>query len=159
MLKPYIIGLIAIISIGTALATSQGAFSFVNNKFKLGREFGSATDDYSAYDYLFIWLSDIWGPNRSTDLNPYYEGQFLQVCKDQNKIPMIYTYIIPTEAKAKWGLGDCNIESYNNLCRFGADFIRQNRDYLVQRYKYHANAIAKILGRYAKVVFLMEIDY
>ena len=81
-------------------------------------------------------------------------------CKQLNKIPLFYAYVIAFEARAKYGYKDCDVDPVNNLCKNGANFIRQNRALLVSRYTHQAKAIATALGdRNAECIFLIEPDF
>lgn len=75
-----------------------------------------------------------------------------------NKMPLFYAYIIAFEARTKAGLKDCDVGT-PSLCQNGADFIRNNRAFLVNRYSYQASKIAEIIGRNANAVFLIEPDF
>ena len=44
------------------------------------------------------------------------------------------------------------------MCTKGANFIRNNRQLILDRYKLHATKMAQILGKQAQAVFLMEPD-
>ena len=82
----------------------------------------------------------------------------IETCLKQNKMPVFYSYIVAFEARNKQGLQDCDVGS-PNLCEQGANFIRNNRDYLVGRYKHQAQNIAKYLGKDKKAVFEIEPDF
>ena len=70
----------------------------------------------------------------------------IQKCKQLNKIPVFYAYMIPFEARAKFGYQDCDVNLWNSVCIKGANFIRQNRNLLVNRYAHYAQQIALALG-------------
>jgi hypothetical protein len=82
----------------------------------------------------------------------------LKRCMEFNKIPVFYAYIIAFEARAMWGLQDCNMPG-QNLCQRGCNFIRENRNHIISRYKHHASGIAQVYGKDKPVVFLMEPDF
>lgn len=83
----------------------------------------------------------------------------LNYCKANNKVPVFYAYVIAYEARVAQGIQDCNVQNYNNLCTNGADYIRNNRQFLVNRYSYQAANIASTYGSSSTVVFLMEPDF
>jgi hypothetical protein len=57
------------------------------------------------------------------------------------------------------GLHDCN-DASPNLCEQGADFIRNNRQHIIDRYLMHSYQFAKYLdSTTSKVVFLIEPDF
>ena len=77
--------------------------------------------------------------------------------KDLGKTPVFYAYMIAFEARVAWGLQDCNV-GYPSLCERGANYIRQNRDRILERYSHHSAAIAGILGKESFSVWLIEAD-
>ena len=83
----------------------------------------------------------------------------IDACKQYNKIPVFYSYIIAFESRAQIGLNDCNVDPYWNYCHFGAKYIRENRQHLVNRYTHQAQKIAERLGRNGVAIFLMEPDF
>lgn len=82
----------------------------------------------------------------------------LILCKEKNKIPVFYANVIAFEARANAGLHHCSVGSYN-LCAKGADYIRKNREKLVNKYKENAKNIADTYGSNEMVVFLIEPDF
>ena len=95
-----------------------------------------------------------------TDFNPYWQGRFLEICRDQKKIPVYNGYVIVFEARNLEGYSDCDVDtSFPTVCQQGANFIRNNRNWTVSRYEMHAKKTAEYLGSNAQVVFLLEIDY
>lgn len=83
----------------------------------------------------------------------------LDLCKQKNKVPLFYAYVIAFEARAKWKLQDCDVSSTSSLCQKGSEFIRQNRQALVNKYTEHCSAIADRYGRDKVVIFVMEPDF
>ena len=134
-----------------------------NNKFpycqfKSGRSYDQPSTDYSGFDYVSIWIDTI-SPEYGTNFNPYYQGLMIDQCKNKNKIPVFYGYIIPFEARFKKQIQDCDVDPNNNLCNRGAEFIRENRQFLVDRYGYQASQISERLGRDNVAIFLIEPDF
>lgn len=84
----------------------------------------------------------------------------LEACTNYSKIPVFYAYVIAFEARSKWNLQDCDA-SWNaqSLCQRGSEFIRQYRQYLVDRYSQNAGNISATYGREKVVVFLIEPDF
>ena len=76
----------------------------------------------------------------------------------QNRIPLFYAYIIAFEARNLQGLKDCDVGT-PNLCQYGANFIRNNRAYLIGRYTHQASRIADYIGRNGVAIFLIEPDF
>jgi hypothetical protein len=83
----------------------------------------------------------------------------IDCCVRNNKIPLFYAYVIAFEARRLVGLQDCDVDANWNLCRFGAQFIRDNRQNLVNQYDYQAREIANRLGRDRTAIFVMEPDF
>jgi len=134
---------------------------FPGKQFKHGIAFdGSISDDiYRQHDYISIWINTI-DNNKSTDFNPWYQGDMIKKCKQLGKMPLFYAYIIAFEARAKKGIQDCDVDPNYNLCHKGAQFIKENRALLVSRYTHQAKAIASALGdKNAECVFVMEPDF
>lgn len=71
---------------------------------------------------------------------------------------VFYAYVIAFEARNTWGLQDCDVGS-PSLCERGCNFIRQNRDRILERYDHHSSNIARIIGRDSFAVFLLEPDF
>ena len=82
----------------------------------------------------------------------------LGLCASNNKIPVFYAYVIAFEARAMWQLQDCDVPG-TNLCQRGSEFIRLNRQYLVNKYSENAGNISATYGKDKVVVFLIEPDF
>lgn len=84
----------------------------------------------------------------------------LDVCVQNGKIPLFYAYVTAFEARAMWGLQDCDVNNGQpTLCQKGSEFIRQNRQHLIEKYAEHAGHIAEKIGGDGLVVFVMEPDF
>lgn len=83
----------------------------------------------------------------------------MDVCIQNNKIPLFYAYVIAFEGRSKAGLQDCDSGQTPTLCVGGANFIRNNRAALVAKYTEHATAIANKYGTSKPIVFVMEPDF
>ena len=83
----------------------------------------------------------------------------IDICKKSSKIPVFYAYIIAFQARKDRNLQDCDVAPSNNLCYQGANYIRQNRQLLVNRYGHQASKIAERLGPNSVAVFLIEPDF
>jgi hypothetical protein len=70
----------------------------------------------------------------------------IKKCKQLGKMPVFYAYVTAFEIKARLNVQDCDVHPTNNLCAKGANYIRQNRNHLVGRYRHHAQSIATALG-------------
>jgi hypothetical protein len=57
--------------------------------------------------------------------------------------------------RQNWGLKDCDVGS-PNLCEKGANFIRSNRQAIVDMYKHYANEASKIIGREGQIIWLVS---
>ena len=77
---------------------------------------------------MYLWLGH---DDRSNDVRKV---------KQMGKTLAVYTYMIAFEARKKWGLLDCNV-GHPSLCEKGANFIRQNRKYLVDIYAREASKL------------------
>ena len=86
-------------------------------------------------------------------------GSFFTTCKNNNKTPVTVAYIIAFAAKRDLKIEDCNVHPTENLCKKGADYIRQNRSKILNIYDNFAKGIAGTYGTSKPVIFCMEPDY
>jgi hypothetical protein len=100
----------------------------------------------NAVDYVTIWLND-------PTFNQYWHGDMLNFCKNNNKTPVFYAYII---AKAS-GLGDG--DAGGKLTTEGAAFIKNNWSKVTSRYQDYATQTANMYGTTKPIIWLMEPDY
>lgn len=124
--------------------------------------------DYSSFDYITLWIGAIKStcPDYNskdltcTDFNPGWAGKMLQKAKSLNKPVILYGYIIAFEARNLQDLSDCNANlGKTTLCQQGANFIRNNRDRIIERYGHYSSSIANYLGTSYPTVFLIEPDF
>jgi len=80
-------------------------------------------------------------------------ADMLRQCKNSNKTPALYMYVI---AKSS-GLGDCN--TGGGLCSNGAKYIRDNKEKIKGYYKNYATSIKNTFGTEEPVILFMEPDY
>jgi uncharacterized repeat protein (TIGR02543 family) len=154
-LRKMILGVVA----GTAL--SQAGFDPC--KFNFGESWEGPGASYSAQsDYITIWIGD--GGGKST-YNTYWEGDMLKQCKSgtlKGKTPVLYSYIIAFLAKNTGGLRDCDVAgqgSSSSLCVSGANFIRNNRSKIIDKYGEFAAGAARDFGTSAPIIWLLEPDF
>ncbi|MGL4758176.1 MAG: cellulose binding domain-containing protein [Patescibacteria group bacterium] len=81
--------------------------------------------------------------------------------ENQNKIPMIYTYLAAGNARSNGGLGDCNIglPKQKTLCYGGANYIKYNQGMILEEYKAAANSIKKVYPTHKPILIHVEPDY
>ena len=120
---------------------------FTNCKYTYGITWegaaNSAKKNYPAYDFINKWIGE---PNPDckthqvscTDWNDHWAGDAVRTAKNLNKPMALYMYIIAYEAKNLLNLVDCNV-GYPNICQKGANFIREKRNHILQRYEYHTS--------------------
>lgn len=99
-----------------------------------------------AVDYVTIWLND-------PSFNEYWHGDMLSYCKDNNKTPVFYAYII---AKGS-ALGDADVGGA--LRTKGANYIRGNWSKIKETYRNYASSAASTYGTAKPIIWLMEPDY
>ena len=145
-----------------------------NNKWpgcqlKYGRDWDGEGKNYGVYDYITFWIGANSCDNgkccvtgaHCTDYNDGWEGVMLRTAKQLNKPVVLYGYIIAFEARVNEGLYDCN-DPINpgppNLCTNGAQFIRNRRQLILDRYELHSGKIADIMGTSATTIFIIEPD-
>ena len=78
--------------------------------------------------------------------------------KSLNKIAVFYAYIIAFEGRNLAGLQDCDVGT-PSLCQYGAQFIKNNRARILERYNNHTANIASYLGSTYTCIFLIEPDF
>jgi hypothetical protein len=135
----------------TTTSSSQTSV-FPNHQFRFGRGYDANNKDYANYDYLPAWIG--------------YQRQFgaadmANACLTNKKTAVFYAYITAFAARDLGQLYDCNDPAHptTNLCTDGSNFIRNNRQTLVNLYGSIASSIASILGSNASPVFLIEPDF
>ncbi|RNA07607.1 hypothetical protein BpHYR1_014851 [Brachionus plicatilis] len=134
--------------------------SFQSNRLKVGISFDWTLNnnvDYDNFDYISIWLaySDEFG----TDFNPWFHGPMINAALAKNKSAVFYMYLIAFQARYNLGIRDCDVDYNYNLCVHGAEFIRNYRQLLVDKYRYHAKWISERFGREKRAVFAIEPDF
>lgn len=73
-------------------------------------------------------------------------------------VPYVYMYLVAGLARAELGLQDCNVGT-PNLCQNGANYLRQNRTFITQRYRDVAGQIASEWGSQAPILIHIEPDF
>jgi hypothetical protein len=78
-----------------------------------------------------------------------------------NKTPYLYLYIAAGKARSDWNLEDCNVgvEKSRTLCYRGAEYLRNNRNYVNQAYIDTANSIKQIYGTNREIALHIEPDF
>lgn len=74
----------------------------------------------------------------------------------RGKTPVFYAPLIALKANLRDGLEVCGPESSLTLCADGADWIRDNRDYLREVYDGYARDIADVWGTTRPLIWLFE---
>jgi hypothetical protein len=135
-------------------------------RFRFGTFFHGADTladphDYNGIDYVAAWIGqsalDSYLCEQAPCFNPYWHGAMLQLARERGLSVAYYAYVIAFLAKAT-GLFDCDVGE-PSLCQRGADYIRNNRRLILHTYARFANETAKVLGRSAEVLWLMEPDW
>jgi hypothetical protein len=89
----------------------------------------------------------------------FNQANILKACVAQNKLPVFSTHYITSEGMLK-GLVNCGTSGSNNtFCTKGANFVRQNRDYILSRYNYLAANIASIIGKQGNILLKIEANF
>jgi hypothetical protein len=126
---------------------------FTTCRFHFGTPDGIAagnTGIMAQVDYLTSWAGS------SENFN---QGGFYQTCKNNGKTPVIVSYILAFTARRDWSLQDCNVDQTNNLCKRGADYIRQQKPRIMGQYAKFAKGAADSYGTDKYMVWCMEPDY
>ena len=107
--------------------------------------------------YVTIWLGTK-SRAHGYDFNPFWHGRMLQHVKAHNSTAVYYAYVIAMLARHMKGIQDCDVGS-PSLCVHGADFVREHEQLILDTYESYANQTARMIGRHAPVVWLMEPDW
>ena len=107
----------------------NGQNIFPDCRFHFGTDWEKARNNNALMQQV-DYLTGPWiGTSETFNIGEYYE-----VCRNNNKVPVNHTYIIAFAARRDMGLQDCNVDENNNLCRRGAKYIRQNRAKILNIY-------------------------
>ena len=101
------------------------------------------------------WILSKWEQHNTDWLNKFSETNNI------NKTPYLYLYIAAGKARSDWNLEDCNIgvERTKTLCYRGAEYLRNNRQYVNQAYIETANHIKKTYGTTKEIALHIEPDF
>jgi hypothetical protein len=126
---------------------------FTTCRFHFGTPDGNARNNaalMAQVDYLTAWAGSQENYNLAT---------FFQTCRTNEKTPVIVSYIIAFTARRDWSLQDCNVDATNNLCKRGADYIRQQKPRIMGQYAKFARGASEDFGTSKSMVWCMEPDY
>ncbi|NLW92305.1 MAG: hypothetical protein GXY34_11990 [Syntrophomonadaceae bacterium] len=133
--------------------SAYGQNIFPECRFHFGTDWEKARSN-SALMGQVDYLTGPWiGTSETFNIGEYYE-----LCRDNNKVPVNHTYIIAFAARRDRGLQDCNVDQNNNLCKGGAKYIRENRTKILNIYGNFAKGVNNIMGSRPSV-WLMEADF
>jgi hypothetical protein len=101
------------------------------------------------------WVLSKWDQHNTDWLNQFKQPNNI------NKTPYLYLYIAAGKARSDWDLEDCNTgaEKTKTLCYRGAEYLRNNRQYVNQAYIDTANNIKKIYGTNKEIALHIEPDF
>lgn len=123
---------------------------FSSCRFHFGTDNSKATGTLmNEVDYLTAWA----GSSEDYAMDSYFKN-----CKNNNKTPVIVSYIIAFTARRDKGLQDCNVGT-PDLCHEGANYIRQNRARILSQYVKYAKGAEGSFGPANSMVWCMEPDY
>lgn len=89
-------------SVTSTGSTSTNTGSFPGCQFRFGMQFKNKDTDYSAVDYIGIWIGD----DPMLYFNQYWHGDMLRTCVNQRKLPVFYGYIIAFMARYEFYMND-----------------------------------------------------
>ncbi|MBN1307900.1 MAG: hypothetical protein JXA18_08290 [Chitinispirillaceae bacterium] len=141
-----------LLSIIFVSAASAGDL-FSSCRFHFGTEVSKATSNANIMkevDYLSMWAGSSENYNMES---------FFTTCKNNGKTPVVISYIIAFTARRDWSLQDCNVDPNNNLCKRGADYLRQQKSRIMNQYAKYARGAAQSYGTGQPIVWCMEPDY
>ncbi len=140
--------------VASSLVSAQAADIFSQCRFHFGSDESYAKSD-SALMRELDYITGPWtGQSNTFDIGDYYN-----LCKSNNKVPVNQCYVVAFAARRDQGLQDCNVSNTNNLCTDGANYIRQNRDKILGIYSSYASGVNQIMGSSKHSVWLMEPDF
>jgi hypothetical protein len=141
---------------GSGGATSTGDV-FDQCRFHFG-----AIDSYARQNNLAAQL-DYFTPGWMGQSDTFDMGY---VCDDAGPggpldglVPAVVAYVIAFAARRDEGLQDCNVSGSTNLCLYGATYIRNNMQRILNIYDSYARGYASCWGTSRPIIFLMEPDY
>ena len=105
-------------------------------------------------------VSGPWIYSQWSDKNTKWLEQF-KMAENIDKIPYINTYIVAGLAREEEGLQDCNVGEDPNktLCKEGANYIRNNKQKIYEKYLEAALSIKNIYGMDRPILLHFEPDY
>jgi len=107
-------------------------------------------------DLVSIWV----GYETDDQMNPAVQNMLLDMKNRPNATPVYYAYFIAFKANIRAGLGDCNTDTDgHNLCNEGAQWIRNNRSYIMTVYDTYAKLTADVWGTQRQIIWLIEPDF
>lgn len=111
----------------------------------------------SNLDLLSIWV----GYEEDDGMNYAVQQMLIDTMMNRpNIIPVYYAYFIAFKASVHAGLGDCNTDSDgHNLCNEGAQWIRENYDYIMDIYDSYASMTVTIWGTGRPFIWLIDPDF
>jgi uncharacterized repeat protein (TIGR02543 family) len=140
--------------LAAAFVSAQASDAFSQCRFHFGSDQSYAKNNPALMQQL-DYLTGPWtGQSTTFDLGDYYN-----LCKSNNKLPVNQAYVIAFAARRDQGLQDCNVSSTDNLCTDGANYIRQNRDKILGIYASYAAGVNQIMGSTTQSIWLMEPDF
>lgn len=143
--------LISLLFLSSTLVHAGDAFSTC--RFHFGTDETKAKSN-SALMQQVDYLTGGWiGTSETFNLQDYYN-----LAKTNGKVPVNHTYIIAFAARRDQGIQDCNVSQTNNLCQSGTQYIRDNRQKILNIYASFAKGVNSIMGS-SPSVWLMEADF
>lgn len=120
------------------------------NSYPFGCEFAwgapSNGNNSSYLDFVSTWIGDennggLSSWSASATNNYCQDCELVRQIASSNSMVVFYTYFIGFQACRQGGYCDCNTSSPPNLCSNGAQWIRDNREQLVNAYGQYAAAV------------------
>jgi hypothetical protein len=101
------------------------------------------------------WIYSEWSQKNTQWLQQFNKPENI------DKLPYINTYIVAGLAREDKGLQDCNVgaESNKTLCKEGANYIRNNKQKIYEKYLDSALQIKNIYGMDRPILLHFEPDY
>ncbi len=143
---------------GGSAGGSTAGKTFNQCRFHFGTTEGIAKNNQALIAQLDLFTPGWVGQKDTFDMD--------YVCKEiatggpfVGVVPVMVSYIIAFAARREQGLQDCNVSGTTNLCKYGATYIRNRKQHILDIYTAYAKGFATSCGTTKPLLFMMEPDF
>ena len=145
----------------TLAKPTLGDHGLSNCRFNYGQDWLGTEHTYpDNLNYIRTWLGT------SNDLDNTQRSMFKSLKKGgilEGRTPMVIDYLIAFTARANADLQDCDVADSEgrstSLCTHGTQFIRENKQLLLDKHRRLAKQIANAWGTSEPILWMTEPDY